>query len=72
VVTRKSTLWTAEYNDKALGNRMTKTVKQPLEYAYLFGAVCLATGDTEALIDPIMSMDDMEKHLSLIFQKETG
>jgi hypothetical protein len=46
-----------------------RAVKQQHEYAYLFGAVCPATGDTEALIAPIMNMDVMEKHLSLISQK---
>jgi len=48
----------------------TRTVKQQqFEYAYLFGAVCPATGDTEALIAPFMNMDVMEKHLSLISKK---
>jgi len=31
--------------------------------------VCLATGDTEALIAPFMNMDVMEKHLALISKK---
>jgi len=43
--------------------------QQQFEYAYLFGAVCPATGDTKALIAPIINMDVMEKHLSLISQK---
>jgi transposase len=43
--------------------------QERFEYAYLFGAVCPATGDTEALIAPIMNMDVMEKHLSLIAKK---
>ena len=37
----------------------------------IFGAVCPATGDTEAFIAPIMNRDVMEKHLSLIAQKTT-
>ncbi|MBA6222569.1 IS630 family transposase, partial [Colwellia sp. MB02u-18] len=43
--------------------------QERLSYAYLFGVVCPATGDTEALIAPIMNMDVMEKHLALIAQK---
>jgi hypothetical protein len=57
------------------GTRLRAFKQQQFEYAYLFGAVCPATGDTEALIAPIMNMnmnmnmDVMEKHLSLISQK---
>ena len=51
------------------GTRPRAVKQQQFEYAYLFGAVCPATGDTEALIAPIMNMDVMEKHLSLISQK---
>ena len=48
---------------------MPRAVKQQqFEYAYLFGAVCPITGDTEALIAPCMNMnmnmDMMKKHLS--------
>ena len=51
------------------GTRPRAVKQQQFEYAYLFGAVCPATGDTEALIAPIMNMYVMEKHLSLISQK---
>ncbi|MBA6295644.1 transposase, partial [Colwellia sp. MB02u-9] len=51
------------------GTRPRAVKQQQFEYAYLFGAVCPATGDTEALIAPIMNMDVMEKHLALIAQK---
>lgn len=40
-----------------------------MDYAYLFGAECPATADTEALIAPCMNMDVMEKHLALISKK---
>jgi len=51
------------------GTRPRAVKQQQFEYAYLFGAVCPATGDTEALIAPFMNMDVMEKHLALISQK---
>ena len=51
------------------GTRPRAVKQQQFEYAYFFGAVCPATGDTEALIAPIMNMDVMEKHLSLISKK---
>ena len=51
------------------GTRPSAVKQQQFEYAYLFGAVCPATGDTEALIAPCMNMDVMEKHLELISQK---
>jgi len=51
------------------GTRPRAVKQQQFEYAYLFGAVCPATGDTEALIAPCMNMDVMEKHLALISKK---
>jgi len=51
------------------GTRPRAVKQQQFEYAYFFGAVCPATGDTEALIAPIMNRDVMEKYLSLIAQK---
>jgi len=51
------------------GTRPRAVKQQQFEYAYLFGAVCPATGDTEALIAPCMNMDVMEKHLALISNK---
>ena len=34
--------------------------------AHIYGAVCPATGQTEALISPVLSMEMMENHLQLI------
>nr|WP_088568936.1 MULTISPECIES: IS630 family transposase [Colwellia] len=51
------------------GTRPRAVKQQQFEYAYLFGAVCPATGDTEALIAPCMNMDVMEKHLALISKR---
>ena len=51
------------------GTRPRAVKQQQFEYAYLFGAVCPATGDTEALIAPCMNMEVMEKHLALISEK---
>ena len=51
------------------GTRPRAVKQQQFEYAYLFGAVCPATGDTEALIAPFMNMDVMDKHLTLISKK---
>ena len=51
------------------GTRPRAVKQQQFEYAYLFGAVCPATGDTEAIIAPCMNMDVMEKHLALISKK---
>jgi hypothetical protein len=51
------------------GTRPRAVKQQQFQYAYLFGAVCPATGDTEAIIAPCMNMDLMEKHLALISKK---
>lgn len=51
------------------GTRPRTVKQQQFEYAYLFGAICPATGDTEALIAPCMNMDMMKKHLALISKK---
>jgi len=56
-------LWTRK------GTRQRLVKQQHFECAYLFGVVCPATADTEALTAPIINMDVMEKHLSLIYQK---
>ncbi len=72
MVPRRSTIWAAEYDHAAVaekGTRPRAVKQQQFEYAYLFGAVCPATGDTEALIAPCMNMDVMEKHLALISKK---
>ncbi len=51
------------------GTRPRAVKQQQFEYAYIFSAVCPATGDTEALIAPCMNMNVMEKHLALISKK---
>jgi len=56
-------LWAAN------GTRPRAVKQQQFEYAYLFGAVCPATGETEALISPCMNMDVMEQYLELISKK---
>lgn len=53
----------------ARGTRPRAVKQQQFEYAYLFGAVCPATGATEALILPSINMDGMRKHLRLISQR---
>ena len=53
------------------GSRPRAVKQQQFEYAHVFGAVCPATGATEALICPIMNMDAMREHLALI-SKRTG
>ena len=40
--------------------------QQQFDYAHLFGAVCPATGETEALLAPYVSKDIMRKHLMQI------
>ncbi len=40
--------------------------QQQFEYVYVFGAVCPATGKTEALITPSVNKDIMHQYLGLI------
>ena len=51
------------------GTRPRAVKQQQFEYAYIFGAVCPATGATEALILPSINMRGMREHLSLISQR---
>ena len=51
------------------GSRPRVVKQQQFEYAHLFGAVCPATGDTEAFISPYVSKDIMRQHLMQISQK---
>ncbi|MCP4066254.1 MAG: IS630 family transposase [Gammaproteobacteria bacterium] len=51
------------------GSRPRVVKQQQFEYAHLFGAVCPATGDTEALISPYVSKDIMRQHLLQISHK---
>lgn len=48
------------------GSRPRAVKQQQFEYAYLFGAVCPATGETEALIAPWVNKEIMTHHLQQI------
>lgn len=39
------------------GQQKAQGQQQQFEYAYLFGAVCPATGATEALVTPLVNQD---------------
>ena len=51
------------------GSRPRVVKQQQFEYAYLFGAVCPATGETEALIVPWVNKEIMTQHLEQISAK---
>ena len=51
------------------GSRPRVVKQQQFEYAYLFGAVCPATGETEALLAPWVNKEIMIKHLEQISAK---
>jgi len=51
------------------GSRPRVVKQQQFEYAYLFGAVCPATGETEALIVPWVNKEIMTQHLGQISAK---
>ncbi|RBW66331.1 hypothetical protein DS893_04815 [Vibrionales bacterium C3R12] len=42
--------------------------QQQFEYAYLFGAVCVTTGEAEAIVVPLSNMEAMKEQLRLISQ----
>lgn len=42
--------------------------QQQFEYGYLFGAVCPATGQTEALVSPFVNKKAMTQHMRQISQ----
>jgi transposase len=48
------------------GSRPRAVKQQQFEYAYLFGAVCPATGETEALLAPWVNKEVMTQHLQQI------
>ena len=48
------------------GSRPRAIQQQQFEYVYLFGAVCPATGTTEALLSPLVNREVMKQHLALI------
>lgn len=50
------------------GSRPRAVKQQQFEYAYLFGAICPATGATEALIVPKANTEGMRLHLKQISQ----
>jgi transposase len=51
------------------GSRPRVVKQQQFDYAYLFGAVCPATGETEALIAPWVNKEIMQQHLELISKR---
>lgn len=51
------------------GSRPRAVRQQQFDSAYLFGAVCPATGATEALIAPWVNKDIMTKHLEQISKR---
>lgn len=51
------------------GTRPRAVKQQQFDYAYLFGAVCPSTGQTEALITPWVNMEVMKQHLQQISAK---
>ena len=46
--------------------------QQKFDYAYCFGAVCINTGQTEAIISPVANSNAMKKHLELISKDITS
>ena len=48
------------------GTRPRVVQQQQYTYAYLFGAVCITNGNTEAIVAPLSNMDVMKNHLKLI------
>ncbi|WP_441351376.1 IS630 family transposase [Thalassotalea euphylliae] len=48
------------------GSRPRAVKQQQFDYGYLFGAVCPSTGQTEALITPLVNKAMMTEHLSQI------
>jgi transposase len=48
------------------GSRPRAVKQQQFEYAYLFGAVCPGTGETEALLAPLVNKEVMIQHLEQI------
>ena len=51
------------------GSRPRAVKQQQFEYVYLFGAVCPATGETEAIIAPLVNKEIMQQHLELISKR---
>jgi transposase len=51
------------------GSRPRVVRQQQFEYAYLFGAVCPSTGETEAIVAPFSNSEAMVEHMTLISKK---
>jgi hypothetical protein len=49
------------------GSRSRAVKQQPFDYAYMFGAVCPTTRETEALIAPHVNKDLITRHLEQIW-----
>jgi hypothetical protein len=66
-------LWSTEHDDTiwaAKGSLPRAVKQQKFEYAYLFGVVCPATGETEALIAPWVNKEIMTHHLQQIAKRK--
>ena len=50
------------------GSRPRAVKQQQFQYFYLFGAICPATGATEAIVAPYVNKDAMRQHLKQISQ----
>ena len=50
------------------GSRPRAVRQQQFQYAYLFGAICPATGATEAIVTPYVNKEAMRQHLQQISQ----
>jgi hypothetical protein len=50
------------------GSRPRAVRQQQCQYAYLFGAICPATGATEAIVTPYVNKKAMRQHLQQISQ----
>jgi len=50
------------------GSRPRAVKQQQFQYTYLFGAICPATGATEAIVTPYVNKDAMRQHLKQISQ----
>jgi transposase len=54
------------------GSRPLAVKQQQFEYAYLFGAVCVTNGASEAMIVPYVNKEIMHSHLQQISDKTTS
>ena len=50
------------------GSKPRAVRQQQCQYAYLFGAICPATGATEAIVTPYVNKEAMAQHLQQISQ----